>query len=337
MKRVSIKDIAREAGVVPSTVSLVLNGKAKEQRISDELASKIKAIAAATGYRPLQTAISLRTGSSKTLGLIVEDISNVFFATLAKAIEEEAYSRGYKIVYCSTENNDEKARELIGMLTDQQVDGYLITPSPGLDKEIGRLIARKKPVVLMDRHFPALAVPSIMVDNFGGVNLGMRHLIEKGYRRIAFVTVDLQQVQMLERERGYRAVLQQTGIQVDEELIVKLPYKHNQEQWVAELVRFLKKNPDIDAVFFATNYLGIGGLEAMQQLGKSIPGDLAVVCFDDHDIFRLYGSGISIIRQPIADIARAAIHLLLKQLETDEEVLPIQYLKDAEMIVRGST
>src|SRR5919112_3360214 len=107
MKRVSIKDIAKQVGVVPSTVSFVLNGKAKEMRISDELAEKIKAVVKEKGYQPNHTAVSLRTGRTKILGLIVEDISNVFFATLAKIIEDEVYAMGYKILYCSTENNDQ--------------------------------------------------------------------------------------------------------------------------------------------------------------------------------------------------------------------------------------
>src|SRR6476469_8375391 len=113
MRKVSIKDIAMQAGVVPSTVSLVLNGKSKQMRISDELTEKIKAIAKRTGYTPNQTAVSLRTGRSHILGLIVEDISNVFFATLAKVIEDEVKSLGFRILYCSTDNNDDKGCELI--------------------------------------------------------------------------------------------------------------------------------------------------------------------------------------------------------------------------------
>lgn len=337
MKRVSIKDIARKAGVVPSTVSLVLNGKAKEQRISDEVAEKIRAIALETGYRPLQTAVSLRTGYSKTLGLIVEDISNVFFATLAKAIEEEAYARGYKIVYCSTENDQEKGRELISMLTSQQVDGYLITPTPGMDKEIHSLKRAGKPVVLMDRYFPSLEVPSVLVDNFVGAMMGMKHLLDKGYNSIALITVDIDQIQMQERERGYRTALKESRLPVNEDLVFRLPYNSSQEQIVAMICGIVKDHPELDAVFFATNYLGIYGLEAFQKEGRKVPDDIAMVCFDDHDLFRLYSPGITIIRQPIKDIAISAIQLLLHQLATNEAAVPDNYLKQPEIVIRGST
>ena len=189
MKRVSIKDIAKQAGVAPSTVSFVLNGKAKEMRISDQLAEKIKSLAKKVGYHPNQTAVSLRTGRSKIIGLIVEDISNVFFATLAKTIEDKAYSLGYRIVYCSTENNDDKGNELIKMLLNQQVDGFLITPSKGMNLQVAELLKRHKPVVLMDRFFPDVKVPYVLVDNFEGVAMAIEHLASGGYKKIGFVSV----------------------------------------------------------------------------------------------------------------------------------------------------
>ena len=130
MKRVSLKDIARIAGVSPSTVSFVLNGKAKQMRISETLATKIIEVAKKEGYHPNPVAVSLRTGKSQILGLIVETISGNFFASLSRIIEEEAARYGYKVVYTSTENNHQKGKELIGMLSQRQVDGYIITPTP---------------------------------------------------------------------------------------------------------------------------------------------------------------------------------------------------------------
>src|SRR5262245_60186829 len=124
--KVTIRDIAKKAGVAPSTVSAVLNGKAKESRISEQMAGRIRLIASDMDYRPNYTAVSLRTGKTHVLGLIVEDISNVFFATLAKIIEEEADQIGYKVLYCSTENNEEKASERIRIFNQRQVDGFLI-------------------------------------------------------------------------------------------------------------------------------------------------------------------------------------------------------------------
>ncbi len=337
MKRISIRDIAREAGVVPSTVSFVLNGKAKQMRISDRVAERIKVLAEELGYSPHHTAVSLRTGKSNILGLIVEDISNVFFASLAKIIEEEAYKLGYRIVYCSTENDDKKGCELIRMMNLQQVDGLMITPSPGMEKPINMLISEDKPVVLMDRFFPGSEIPYILVDNYEGVRTGMEHLFKKGYRRIAYVTVDLGQIQMIERERAYKESLEIHSIPFEKSLLLTLDYNLKAEQAVAAIGKLLKDNPDIDAVFFATNYLGVYGLESIKKLGLKIPEDIAVICFDDHDIFRLFTPGITIVQQPIEEIARTAVQLLLKQMANKNNPKDLQRLLQARLIEREST
>jgi LacI family transcriptional regulator len=336
MKSVSIKDIAKKAGVAPSTVSSVLNGKAKQARISDKVSEAVKLLAKEMGYQPNHTAVSLRTGKTHILGLIVEDISNAFFAKLAKTIEDEAYKLGYKIVYCSTENDGEKGCELIRMLLYRQVDGFLITPSRGMEQEIDKLIAFGKPVVLMDRYFPGQQVPATLVDNYNGVKQGIEHLIEKGYKKIAFVTVDLDQVQMLERTRSYQETLKLHGFTPDENGLLQLPYTSKPEMAVEAISAFISANPSFDAVFFATNYLGIYGLESIKKLGLSIPGHLAVVCFDDHDIFRLFTPGITIVEQPVASIAQTAMQLLMEQFKhTIQEEGPI--LKHTRLIIREST
>ena len=321
MKKISIKDIALKAGVVPSTVSFVINGKDKEMRISQALTDKIKAIIEETGYYPNHTAVSLRTGRTKILGLIVEDISNVFFSSLAKAIEDAAYETGYRIVYCSTENNDQKGNELIKMLSRQQVDGFLITPSTGMFKEVKKLLAQKKPLVLMDRYFPELDIPYTLVDNYNGVKAGMEHLFGKGYQNIAFITVDIDQVQMKEREHGYQEVLKLHQIRSGNSHILKIKYTLKPAEFVETITAFIKDRPQLDAIFFATNYLGIYGLQSLRQLKLSIPGDIAVICFDDHDIFKFYTPSITVISQPVEEIARSAVQLLVHQLEKGDEPL----------------
>jgi len=337
MRKVSIKDIAMKAGVVPSTVSLVLNGKSKQMRISDELAEKIKAIAEQTGYIPNQTAVSLRTGRSNILGLIVEDISNVFFASLAKVIEDEVNSLGFRIVYCSTDNDDEKGCELIKVLLHRQVDGFLITPSAGMMNEVKRLVEGKKPVVLMDRYFPQLNSSYVLVDNFSGVQQGVEYLIEKGHRNIAYITNDLDQNQMHEREHAYREILQKHKLPVNEAQILRLPYEIKSEEAVVKMTEFLRSSPQLDAAFFATNYLGVFGLESIQQLGYVIPRDLAIVCFDDHALFRLMAPGITCIRQPIEAIASTAVDFLLQQFaDTAPPPEQLQELKKPTLVIRGS-
>jgi LacI family transcriptional regulator len=338
MKNVTIKDIASKAGVAPSTVSAVLNGKARESRISEQLAVRIRIIAGDMGYQPNHTAVSLRTGKTRVLGLIVEDISNVFFASLAKIIEEEADCIGYKVLYCSTENNEEKARERIRMFTQRQVDGFLITPTAGMRAEICKLAEQQKPLVLMDRYFPDLAVPHVLVDNYKGACLGMEHLLKKGYRKIGFVTIQLDQIQMHQRRQAYEQSLKAQNLPVQEELVLELSYHSKPEVAVEQISHFVQNTPGMDAVFFATNYAGVYGLEAFKQLNVRIPEQLAMVCFDDHDIFRLHTPGITIIRQPVDQIAHTAMQLLIRQFEqTPVAMKTLQVHEPASLVVRGST
>ena len=337
MKKISIKEIAKMAGVVPSTVSLVLNGKAREMRISEILAFKIKKLAEDAGYIPNQVAVSLRTGNTKILGLIVEDISNNFFATLAKIIEDEVQLLGYRIVYCSTENNKKKGNELINMLFHRQVDGYIITPSAGMEKSIISLLNNKKPVVLIDRYFPGISVSHVLVDNFKAVEEGIGYLISKGYRSIGFVTTDKQLIQMQLREQAYQDTLKKHNIVLQQHWVLTLPYFSLHNTATQSITDFLQQNRDMDAVFFATNYLGIHGLESLKILGWKIPEQIAVLCFDDHDIFKLYSPGITSIRQPVEELAKTAIHCLMEQIENSDKTLqPTMAELSAQLIFRES-
>lgn len=335
MKKVSLKDIASKVGVAPSTVSFVLNGKAKQMRISDALTDRIRYEAEKAGYMPNQLAVSLRTGESKIIGLIVEDISNVFFANLARVVEREVEVYNYKVVFCSTENNDTKGRELIRMLNQQQVDGYLITPTPGMAQDINALLKTKKPVVLIDRYFPDVDVPYVMSDSYAATSEGMEHLIEKGYKKIAFVTVDLDLIQMNEREKAYWDAIKASK---QDPIIFKMDYAITQADAVEKISMFLTQHPEIDAVFFATNYIGIAGLESIKNLGLSIPNDIAIICFDDHDIFRLYTPGITSLSQPIPDLAKTATTMLMNQLGKDMKTIEKNDVRPAaKLILRGST
>jgi LacI family transcriptional regulator len=321
MKKVSISDIARKAGVSVSTVSFVMNDKAVKMRISREVIEKVENVAREMGYRPNQLARGLRTGKTKTIGLIVENISNAFFATLAKSIEDEAKRYDYKVVYCSTDNDEEKARELINLLSQRQVDGYIITPTLHLAEDIRRLQAESKPVILIDRYFPQHGeIPAVLVDNYGGVARGMETLIAKGYRKIALVTIETEMAHMKDRLRAYCEVLRRHGIPEEDRHVKIIPYNSDHEKALQEVESLLSgAGSAIDAVFFLTNYLGVLGIEAIKKLHIKVPEQLAVICFDDNDIFRLYTPTISVIRQPVEEIGKRAMSALVERLRHSGE------------------
>jgi LacI family transcriptional regulator len=334
MKSVSIKDIANEVGVSTTTVSFVLNGKAKEKRISDDLKEEILKIASRLNYRPNQVARGLRTGQTHTLGLIIEDISNPFFANLAKAVEEEADKFGYTVMFCCTENSEAKASSLINMLKHRQMDGFLITPTQGMEKEIEILQKQNKPLVLIDRYFPELDTSFVTVNNFKGAYDATRYLLEKGYQRPAIVTTASVQVQMQRRLEGYLAALKDSGKRRAGELILRLPFDISKDEAVALISQFTREQKP-DALFFTTNYLGIYGLESIRQAGIKLPGEMGMVCFDDNDVFRLGSPSVTVVSQPIGLIGKEAVTTLISQLQNREGEPPIAKITlDPELIIR---
>lgn len=333
---VSIKDIAKAVGVSPSSVSFVMNGKAKEKRISEELAAKIEEAATRMGYHPNRVAVGLRTGKSKTIGLLVENIANSFFSSLAKTIEDEARKYGFNVVYCSTENDAERGSEMIQTLASQQVDGYLITPTKGMEPDIERLMKQNKPVVLMDRHFEDIPAPFVVVDCYSGMKEGMEYLIQKGYKKIGFITVELDLLQIREREKAYRDVLKEHKIPYHKKNTLKLDFSDSERKSVSSISAFLKANKDLEVVVFATNYLGIFGLQSIKKLGLKIPEQLKIMCFDDHEFFKLYAPEITVIAQPIYSIAKTAVNILISQLGYGKNVQETKVLLKTEFISRGS-
>ncbi|MEJ7768683.1 MAG: substrate-binding domain-containing protein [Chitinophagaceae bacterium] len=291
-KKIAIADIARELNISISTVSFILNGKAEEKRISKKLSGKVLQYVDEIGYVPNYLAQSLRTGKTKIIGLIVENIANTFFANVARLIEENAYKKGYGIFYCSSENETEKTKELIRLFQERQVDGFIITPTVGIQSEISSLLKNKSKFILFDRYFPELDTNYVVTDNYAGVG----HLIERGYTKIGIVTLASDQTQMEERLAGYKKALSEKGLP---ECIKRVKYHDDPESITQDIVRFLKSERQLDALFFATNYIGVYGLQAINSLHLKIPVDLAIVSFDDHDLFRLHSPSITVIAQPV--------------------------------------
>ena len=316
---ISLRQIAKKVGVSPAAVSFVLNGRHQEMRISPKLTEKIKRIAKKEGYHPNQAAITLRTGKSKIIGLVVDTISGSFFAALASIIESEVEKFGFKVIYCSTGNKMKKGKDLIRMLYQHQLDGYLIIPTEGMNRDIQLLMDRKKPLVLMDSYFAGTKAPYVMVNNMSGTSMGMNYLVGKGYKKIAFVCNNLKLIQMKDRIKGYRKTLEENKIKVDDHLICTTRFSDSKETITSQISELIAATKP-DAIMFAANYLGVCGLDSIRSLGLSIPNDIGVVCFDDHELFRFYNPAITSVQQPVEEIAKTAVNMLMAQLGVIENV-----------------
>jgi LacI family transcriptional regulator len=333
-KAPSIKDIAKKASVSITTVSFIINGKAVEKNISAAVIKRVEDIIVAEGYQPNQIARSLRTGNSKIIALIVEDISNSFFAGIARLIEEKAYKKGYKIIFSSTDNFPGKTTELINLFKSRQVDAYIISPAQGTEKDISGLIEEGKPVVLFDRLLPQLKASYVVVDHFEASYTAISHFIENRKQNIALVTVDLEVEQITDRQKGYKQALTDHQITYKESLVLKIPFSQSRTETIDQLVRLFMENEEIDAVLFATNYLAISGLTALKRMHKPVNDDFSVIAYDDGDVFKLHTPQISAVEQPLEEIAENIISLIFKQLSAAEPAPVQQVIVPAKLILR---
>lgn len=333
-KKLSIKDIAEQLNVSKTTVSFVLNGKASDIGISKAMQKKVLKHIEKVGYRPNKLAQGLRSGKSRTIGMLIEDISDAFFSTIARRFEEMLSAKGYRIIYGSTENNTEVTKDLIEAFRHHQVDGYIIAPPPGIEDDIKALIEDDLPVVIFDRPVPDADVDSVMVDNYRGTYKAIQHLLSSGYKNIAMITLASGQMQMNERERGYHQALAEEGLSPQ---IMKIKYHEQKDKSIADIEAFLREHPDTDALFFATNYLAESGLEALTNLDISIPNQMGVVAFDDHIIFRLFKPSITAISQPIDAICNEVVTLLFDRFDTKKESSTKSVQLNTNLVIRNSS
>ncbi len=267
-------------------------------------------------YHPNQFAQSLRTGKTKMIALFVEDIADSFFASVARLIEESAYRQGYKIIYCSTEDRLEKTRELIQLFKSRNVDGFIITPPKGIEKELKQLLQEELPFVLFDRYFPKLNTDYVVIDNFEGSREAIKHLQNQDFKHIAFVTLDSDQTQMNDRLSGYNLTMDEKELP---KYILKIPFKLNTKEVAEYFTTFFTANKKIDAVLFATNYLAIKGFETLRNLNIRIREDIAVVAFDDHEFFKVFNPPITAVAQPMKELSDHLISILLQKLHPEAE------------------
>ncbi|WP_080780678.1 LacI family DNA-binding transcriptional regulator [Chryseobacterium phocaeense] len=308
MKRTSIKDIARIAGVSVATVSYVLNKK-EGSRISEATREKIFEIAETINYTPNKIAKSLKMNRSKLLGLILADISNDFYSGIARCIEDEAMKLGYTLLIGSSDEDPEKFKKLTELFSEQQVDGMIIAPVFNSDDAIKRLIKEKYPVVTIDRYLKNINMPGVMIDNMAISESVGNYLAGKKFEEVIYVGYDTQLPHLLERMDGF-----EKGITPEvfcKKVLVGL------ENIAEEVFRGLESNLDLSkktAFFFSTNKLGIAGLRYFLKNNIKVPQDVSVIAFDETEAYHLFPTEISFVQQPLTEMAKEAVRLMDSQI-----------------------
>lgn len=335
-KKISMKDIADEMNLSITTVSFIINGKTNS--ISPATVTKVKELIKKRGFKPNSAARMLRTGKSKTIGLIIEDNGNFFFGNVAKIIESEARKNGYNVFASSTDGHNETARELINKMKAISVDGFIITATKDLSEEIEILKKENIPFVLLDRLVPEVEANYVILDNYKGAYDLTKHLVDNKYKNIGYITIADGMSQMIDRQKGFLDCLSDSSISISSNSFLEVSFKSDSATILKAIKKYITDNKKIDALFFATNYLGVLGIEAIQQCNLNIPKDIAVVSFDDNDLFRLFNPSITVASQPIDEIATKSIELLLKMVNKEQKTSQIVgHVIQPSLIIRNSS
>lgn len=335
-KKTSLKDIAQKAGVSTALVSYVLNGKEKESRVGQEIAAKIKQIAKDLHYQPNHLAKSLRSGKTHTIGLIIADISNPFFANIARVVEDEAKRNGYTVIIGSSDENPDKSRDLLNVLINRQVDGFIIVSSEDSAEQVRDLKEKNVPFVLLDRYFPDIQTDYVSTDHYKAAYDAGNHLITNGYKRIGMIAYKSQLFHMHERIRGYQDALKDSRMPIQKPWLKKVRFSHIESEVRAAIDELIALEPPVDALVFATYGLAINGLKYINELRLRVPDDLAIVSFGQAEVFDLYYCPITYLKQPIGLLGQTAVGLLVEKLKNRQKG-PDQILMKAELIVRDSS
>ena len=279
LKKISLKDIAEAAGVSTALVSFVLNGKKKEYRVGEETAQRILKIANEMNYQPNLAAKSLRSGKTKTIGLVVSDISNPFFSQLARVLEDEATKRGYTVLFGSSDEDKDKMTRVVSNLINKGVDGLIIVPCDNSEKSIASLVNNNIPIVLFDRYFPEINVSYVALNNFNAsyISTNKKAMDEAGKRNLANVVFLRQDAPRKSADR----------------LLPKMI------------------DGGVDAFLFATNMISLACLYTIKDMGEGIIGKIGLVGFDGNPVFDFFDAPISYIQQPIDVLVQKALEILI--------------------------
>jgi LacI family transcriptional regulator len=328
----TMRDVAELAGVSLTTVSHVINGT---RFVSGDVTERVQEAMKQLNYRPNELARSLRRGQTKTLGLILPDSANPYFAEIGHAIEATASNLGYNVILCNTHGAEEKEAHYINILRDRQVDGILFVAAGDQAKSISSTLGENFPILLVDRELVGVRTDVIIVDNHQGGLLATRHLLELGHRRIACISGPSRVRPSAERISGYTQALEEAGLAFDPALFRMGDFHPNSGYRAA--LDLLQQPDSPTAIFTCNDLMAIGVIRAAAEIGRRIPDDLSIVGFDDIELASYTIPPLTTIAQPIEKMGEIAAKTLIERIEEVNISPPKRQLLPVELVVRGST
>jgi DNA-binding LacI/PurR family transcriptional regulator len=328
---VRIEDVAREAGVSPSSVSNAFNRRLA--RISPETRARILAIAARLNYTPNAAASSLRSRRTHAIGAVVTNILNPFYTAVVRGIQDAAGKAGYSVFVCNTDDDPAQEREVLRLLSAKQVDGLLLVTT-GANRKLRQMVSHGMPVVLLDRKVEALKLDTVLINNEGAAQGAVEYLIGLGHERVGLLSGPARGIATRQgRIAGYNAALAANRIRSRDEYTKEVPT--NAESGSQATLQLLDL-PDPPTALFVTNtFLAVGALAALQKRGFEIPRDISFLMFDDPDWARVLKPAVTVIAQPTVEIGRSAFELLRSRLK-GEKGPPRSIVLDTRFVLRES-
>ncbi|MBA7630667.1 Ribose operon repressor [subsurface metagenome] len=309
----TIKDVANLAGVHPSTVSRVIND---DSRISEKTKNKVLLIIKKLGYTPNAIARGLKTKRTHTLGMLIPDITNPFFAEIARGVEDAANKNNFNVILCNTDDKLKKERTYLEILRGKRVDGLILGTAHIRDKSILELEKKKFPYILVSRNIEGLDKNCVIVDDVAGGIIVTEYLIKLGHRRIAHITGPLTVRAAINRLEGYKFALEKHQIEYKEELAEEGDFRIN--GGYQAMKKFLKLSKPPTAIFAANDLLALGAIQAIQKKKYHIPEDFCIIGFDDIRLASFVYPPLTTIRQPMLEMGALAVKMLLKIIEEGE-------------------
>jgi len=330
----TIYDVARRAGVSAMTVSRVINGR---KGVKPATRERVLKTIEETGYIPNSLARSFVLQKTRTIGLVVTDITNPFFTTLARGAEDIAARNQFSVIFCNTDENPEKELLYLEFLARKRVDGVILAPASKKRNSLGFLLAKNIPIVLVDRELEAKdsRVDIVKGDSIYGAYILTRHLISLGHRRIGIIVGNRDISTAEDRVEGYRRALGESGIPIDEALIKFASYSEEGGYFATRELLAMRKRPT--AIFGGNNFIAMGAMVAIRELALRIPDDVALVCFEDIDCLSRIYPFLTVMVQPAYSMGVIATELLIGRIEGRDKIRERrEVVLKPELIVRKS-
>jgi LacI family transcriptional regulator len=328
----TIRDVAKRAGVATMTVSRVINNSGY---VSDATRAKVEKAVAELGYVPNMLGPSLRFKQTNTLALVLTDITNPFWTTVARGAEDAAHLKGYSVIFCNTDESPEKQEQYLTMLLKRRIDGILLAPACSSPNSVQLIQKQGVAIVVLDRSVPVADVDIIRGDSTSGAYMLTRHLLDLGHTHIMMLTGPRDVSTSYERVTGFRQALQEAGLEPETDNVVWGEYTHESGRKMSEHV--LASIPRVTAIIAANNFIAIGALRAIRDAGLQVPEDISLVSFDDLPEALSAEPFFTNVAQPTYEMGFQATEILIARMSGNGSEDFRSILLPMELIVRQSS